>query len=496
MRVANPVSSIPAPASVPLHAASDLRWSLSAEEVARFCFPRGVQHPRSRGRLWVLANQGPLQRRHTYTSCLCAECQSEVRRRRKDDPFMQRIYAGERYTKENVPLSAKEAADAATAAAAAAAEQSGAGAAAASAGVGAAAARPVVPALSGVGNPSSTQLLPSLSAASPLRNPHARVSGTAGGAALGSTLHNARPLGVPAVHPQLGQHSVDQLDFLCRRCAAHARSEAHIFGGPGGRHVLSALEVDQLARRLDEEDLLQAYDRLRRLGPDEEREFLAGLDAEKVARAGLNYTREQLAGLLAPLPRLRDAATGVPTDLIDFYALQRLVNDERRTRIARLGQMYPDAATKGDKSSLQAAAVTMRHDHSQAKRRSALPQQIRAASAGSGGAGGRRAHSSTVGGGAAAAGASGGGGGGSGAGPADHVNGVRWPGESMLTYALLGRKFAPHQSHVLRSRLLHKHTHQVVELGPAANSPSVQLSVALMRNTCLNDRTEGWNTHF
>jgi len=368
-------------------------------------------------------------------------------------------------------------------------EQGGAGAAAASAGVGAAAARPVVPALSGVGSPSSTQLLPSLSAAAPLRNPHARSPSGATGAAtaaLGSTLHNSRPLGVPPVHPQLGRHSVDQLDFLCRRCAAHARSEAHIFGGPGGRHVLSGLELDQLARRLDEEDLLRAYGRLGRLGPEEEREFLAGLDGEKLARAGLNYTREQLDTLLAPLPRLRDGMTGAGTNLIDFYDLQRLVNRERATRIARLGQMYPDAATTGDKSSLQSAALTMRHDHTQAKRRTALPQQARAASAGSGGpggAGGRRALTSTLGGGAAA-------------GPDDHVNGVHWPGESVLTYALLPRRFAPHHSHVLRSRLLHKHTHQVVELGPAANSPSVQLSVALMRNTCLNDKTEGWNTHF
>jgi hypothetical protein len=66
----------------------------------------------------------------------------------------------------------------------------------------------------------------------------------------------------------------------------------------------------------------------------------------------------------------------------------------------------------------------------------------------------------------------------------------------MLTYALLARKFAPHQSAALRTRLLHKHTHDVAELGPAVDNPAVQLSVALMRNTHLNDKTEGWNAHF
>ncbi len=75
-----------------------------------------------------------------------------------------------------------------------------------------------------------------------------------------------------------------------------------------------------------------------------------------------------------------------------------------------------------------------------------------------------------------------------------NLNPVR--SESLLTYSLLARKFSPHQSGILRSRLLHKHTHDVAELGRAVDNPAVQLSVALMRNTHLNDRTEGWNAHF
>ncbi len=214
----------------------------------------------------------------------------------------------------------------------------------------------------------------------------------------------------------------------------------------------------------------------------EERDFLAKLDGEKRARAKLNYTPAQLETLLAPLPRLLDSSTGSQTDLVDFYALRSLVLGERARRVSRLGEMFPDAATKGDKDPrhLQDAAITMvvHQQHSKTKR-TAMPQKKLI----QGGKNNSRAAASAAGGEEAKQ-------------QVEHVNGVAWPGESMLTYSLLARKFSPHQSDVLRSRLLHKHTHAVAELGRAVDNPAVQLSVALMRNTHLNDRTEGWNGQF
>jgi hypothetical protein len=462
-------------APIPLHSVNDIRWALSHSEIEGFCFPSGEQHPRSRGRLWVLATQGPIIRRHSYTACLCSDCQKIVRERRKEDPFCQRLYAGELFTEQNVPLTKK------AAAAAAAAAESAVAAAASSAA--APSAHPAVPALSGVAalQAGMVQLGSTVSAAPvSLGQGLSAVHNTVTPVLrpdLPTALHRANPPSGPSMHSAYGTHTVDQMPWMCRSCAAHARSAAHVLGGASGKHVLTSLEVDELARRLDEEDLLRAYGRLgpgagprARLAGAEEREFLAKLDGEKIARAKLNYTPAQLEILLSPLPRLVDTS-GTQTDLIDFYVLRASVLGERHRRVDRLGQMYPDAATKGDKGNLQDAAITMVHDFTQAKRRTALPQKIPKQISSNAGDESKQQHP-------------------------DHVNGVQWPGESLLTYSLLPRKFAPHHTAPLRTRLLHKHTHEVAELGRCVDNPAVQLSVALMRNTHLHDKTEGWKSHF
>jgi hypothetical protein len=232
----------------------------------------------------------------------------------------------------------------------------------------------------------------------------------------------------------------------------HVRSQAHVLGGPGGKHVLGVLQLNELARRIEEEDLLRAYDRWQVLSPEEERDFLSKLDGLKLARARLNYTKEQMEAILSSVPRLKDAE-GEQTDRMDFYAIQRVVNAERQTRVKRLSEMYPDAASKGDKS-LQASAITLKN----LKSRGNADKWAGEAK--------------------------------------DQVNGVSWKGESILTTAMLHRQYPPHQSYALRTRLLHKHTHDCVELGPNVNHSSVQLSVQLMRNQHKSDRTEGWVTQF
>lgn len=46
---------------------------LSVDAVLRFCFPQHILHPRSTGRLYVLAEYGPACDIHSY-ECLCPEC--------------------------------------------------------------------------------------------------------------------------------------------------------------------------------------------------------------------------------------------------------------------------------------------------------------------------------------------------------------------------------------------------------------------------------------
>lgn len=236
--------------------------------------------------------------------------------------------------------------------------------------------------------------------------------------------------------------------------------ECHLVAGrPNHRIVLTDLHLNELCRRLDETDLLQAYHRNpTQLDESEIREFLSKLDPDKVARARVNYTRQQVIQLLASVPRMLDEH-GDKTDRMDFYAIQKAVYDEHERRIERLSKMYPDLTTKGDKS-IQATALTLQHDAGKFKKSKKADQEAQAAATSN-----------------------------------PTVNGVGWEGESILTTSLLARKFPPHQSSQLRTRLLHKYSHAVAELSDA-NHPSVQLSVAIMRNQHKSDRVEGWKTHF
>jgi hypothetical protein len=227
---------------------------------------------------------------------------------------------------------------------------------------------------------------------------------------------------------------------------AHARSEhtAHLFGGLHGAHVLGSLQLNELSRRLGEEDLLRAYGRWQQPGvaKEEEDTFLRQLDPSKHALAKEQLTQKQMEALLAKVPRLLDAS-GELTDRIDFYSLQKCVQIERAHRIKRLSKMYPDARRGGGGKAARAAAEAA--------------------------AKGEEAKES--------------------------VNGVSWHGESILTAAMLARQYPPHQAHALRERLMNKHSHDCVQL-ESINHPSVQLSVQLMRNARFSDHTEGWTTFF
>lgn len=66
-------------------------------EVLAFCMPAGKQHSCTTNRLYLLADNGPLNDLHSYLSCLCTTCQSHVSKRRKDDELCKSFFKGEIY---------------------------------------------------------------------------------------------------------------------------------------------------------------------------------------------------------------------------------------------------------------------------------------------------------------------------------------------------------------------------------------------------------------
>jgi hypothetical protein len=54
---------------------------IKLQDIIKFLFPSGVQHPNSPTRLFLLADYGPLYAEHAYSSCLCATCMKKCRER-------------------------------------------------------------------------------------------------------------------------------------------------------------------------------------------------------------------------------------------------------------------------------------------------------------------------------------------------------------------------------------------------------------------------------
>lgn len=75
---------------------------VSLDDVLQFCFPINIEHPLSTGRLFLLAEYGPLSREHSQLCCLCAGCQERLRALRKTDEFAKSLFAGAHFTGADV----------------------------------------------------------------------------------------------------------------------------------------------------------------------------------------------------------------------------------------------------------------------------------------------------------------------------------------------------------------------------------------------------------
>jgi hypothetical protein len=77
-------------------------------------------------------------------------------------------------------------------------------------------------------------------------------------------------------------HATSLKQWACPKCVVHVTHAQHLKGGRGGRHVVNDAELQAMAQRLDNGDVLRAYGRSM-LTRAEEREFLHSV-AKQVRR--------------------------------------------------------------------------------------------------------------------------------------------------------------------------------------------------------------------
>ncbi len=158
-------------------------------------------------------------------------------------------------------------------------------------------------------------------------------------------------------------------DWLCKNCQRHLSTAVHLVSGEMNQHLVSDLELDEMARQIDRADILNAYDRLNRLTLAEQHQFVSNIlstgahtnnptkhvnsSAAKLTgtstnihsslRALQDLTKAQVTNLVKPL--ITRSSTG---GSLDFYAVKSVVDAHRRSRIADLKKMYTDLVmTKG-----------------------------------------------------------------------------------------------------------------------------------------------------
>jgi hypothetical protein len=73
------------------HISSDTHV-ISTADVLSFCFPPHLEHPQATGRLFVLAECGPVVKEHSYLACLCDACKRRCEAARKESKTTYDIY--------------------------------------------------------------------------------------------------------------------------------------------------------------------------------------------------------------------------------------------------------------------------------------------------------------------------------------------------------------------------------------------------------------------
>jgi hypothetical protein len=208
--------------------------TMTIREVIAFCCPAGKQHSATTNRLYLLAENGPLWDLHSYLSCICGKCQTEICKRRKTDDLCKSFFAGEIY-------------------------------------------------------------------------PGAQLIEAFG-------------------------------DFLCSKCKKYLKESLHLRAGYKQKTIVNALQINQMARQIEQDDILNAYHRNNDGSTlEEQNQFLNLIKQEKSVKDCIrNLTKDEIAAVF------KDYAKG-PNKLdypMSYYDARKAILKHRQKRVYLLGLMY------------------------------------------------------------------------------------------------------------------------------------------------------------
>lgn len=133
-----------------------------------------------------------------------------------------------------------------------------------------------------------------------------------------------------------GTDLVSTWSFLCSKCKTHLLKSLHIRAGFKSSSVVNELQVGELARQVERDDILNAYHRNNDgASPVENSQFLDLIKREKnVKEACRNLTRQEIVDVF------HDLVKGQLKQPMDYYVARQVIADHRKARVKRLGLMF------------------------------------------------------------------------------------------------------------------------------------------------------------
>lgn len=133
-------------------------------------------------------------------------------------------------------------------------------------------------------------------------------------------------------------------DKLCANCKLHLKKVLHIRAGPRAKHIVNDLEVGQMTKQVEIDDILVAYHRQHGGSEAEKLQFLDVVRREKsVKDACRNITREEMIAVFDGL--LKPIVTDDPLNYkLPYYDVREVIKRHRKERVKTLSIMYPEHA--------------------------------------------------------------------------------------------------------------------------------------------------------
>jgi len=216
--------------------------TITIADVLAFCLPAGQQHACTTNRLYILADSGPLEDKHSYLTSICSKCQAHISKQRKTDELCGAFVRGEIF--EGYVL--------------------------------------------------------------------------------------IRAFG----------------GFLCTTCKTHLSETLHVTAGFKSKTVVNDMTIQQMARQVERDDILDAYNRNHDgTSMQDQTSFLDLIKREKSVQDAIrNLTRGEIIKVFVEYVPKGKAGL---THAMSFYDARAAILKHRHARVRALGLMYPEKKKAG-----------------------------------------------------------------------------------------------------------------------------------------------------